>query len=50
MKFNVRIEWNDGSITEEIVTEKAWFGFFYDAIEMNEDIENYQVETIHTEN
>jgi hypothetical protein len=45
-KFVVRIEWTDESITEEVVSEKAWFGLLYEALEANNDVENYQVYTI----
>ena len=45
-QFKVMLEWIDGTVTEEIVSEVAWFKFFYEAIETNDYIEHYGVDTI----
>lgn len=44
--FRVYIEWIDGTVTEETVSAKTWFGFFHHAIETDDNIEHYTVDTI----
>ena len=35
-----------GTVTEETVSAKTWFGFFHHAIETDDNIEHYTVDTI----
>lgn len=44
--FRVSVEWKDGTVTEEIVTEKMWFDIVYPALEASEEVEQYGVDTI----
>ena len=44
--FRVYIEWIDGAVTKETVSAKTWFGFFHHAIETDDNIEHYTVDTI----
>lgn len=48
-KYNVTIEWADGKVTDEIISEKMWteyFEFFYRMLEGDENIEQYSISTI----
>lgn len=44
--FRVYIEWINGTVTEETVSEAVWFRFFYDQIERDDLVERYTVDTI----
>lgn len=44
--FKVSVEWKDGTVTEEIVTERMWFHIVYDALETNSEVEQYGVDTV----
>ena len=44
--FKVIVEYKDGEIQDYIVSENAWFNIVYKALEKNDEVENYRVETI----
>lgn len=44
--FKISVEWKDGTVTEEVVTEKMWFSIVYPALEASEEVEQYGVDTI----